>query len=337
MTSATLHQTVASSADLEAEFASLLSGCAIFELTERAKFSLSGNDRVRWLNGMITNKIRDLAAGQGIYAFVLNPQGHILGDLYAYNRGESLLIDTDKAQAEKLLGIFRKYIIMDKVEIAELSDKLTAIGVAGPKSRMILGKLGLDLPQLAPLQFVDMHWNNSAITILRTDNVALDSYEVWLAPEHHSQVWSAFSDSGATPISAETLELLRVASGTPRYAQDIRERDLPQETEQLRALNFNKGCYIGQEIVERIRSRGNVHRKFTGFEVRGPLPHGIKIQADGKDVGEVTSTATLPLAAGPRHIALGYVRRELATQPLQAGDVQLTATEIPFSGVFKQS
>ncbi len=90
-------------------------------------------------------------------------------------------------------------------------------------------------------------------------------------------------NAGAKPVGTAALELLRIASGIPRYGQDIRERDLPQETEQQRALHFSKGCYIGQEIVERIRSRGNVHRKFTGFEVQGPLPAlGAKIQADGK-------------------------------------------------------
>ena len=336
MTSATLHDTPPAPADLKAEFTSLVSACGVFKLSNRVDFSLSGNDRVRWLNGMITNKIRDLAAGQGVYAFVLNPQGHILGDLYAYNRGESLLIDTDQSQAEKLLGVFRKYIIMDKVEIADVSGKLTAIGVAGPKCREILAKSGFEFPQLEALQFVDVSWRDLPLTILRTDNSALESYEIWLAPEQHSAVWSALTGSGATPISAGTLEMLRIASGIPRFGQDIRERDLPQETEQLRALHFNKGCYIGQEIVERIRSRGNVHRKFTGFEVQGWLPDsGTKIQADSKDVGEITSTATLPLAAGPRQVALGYVRRELTSQRLQADDAELAAAELPFSGIFQ--
>ena len=97
------------------------------------------------------------------------------------------------------------------------------------------------------------------------------------------------------PVSQEALEFFRIALGIPRYAQDIRERDLPQETEQQRALNFNKGCYVGQEIVERIRSRGNVHRKFTGFHITGSPPAtGTKIQTEGKDVGEITSAALIP-------------------------------------------
>jgi folate-binding protein YgfZ len=339
MSSATIHDSPAatSPAELQAQFTSLLSGCGIFELSNRAKISLSGNDRVRWLNGMITNKVRDLAVGQGIYAFVLNPQGHILGDLYAYNRGESLLIDTDQSQTEKLLAIFRKYIIMDKVEVASLSDRLTAIGIAGPKAGEVLQRAGFELPELGPLQFVDVTWRNLPVSVARSDNAAVESYEIWLAPEEIPS--TLLTESGAAPLGAAALELLRIACGIPRYGQDIRERDLPQETEQLRALNFTKGCYIGQEIVERIRSRGNVHRKFTGFEVQGLLPAaGTKIQSEGKDVGEVTSAASLPLLSGPRSVALGYVRRELASagQPLQAGDAQLSVAPIPFAGVFSK-
>ncbi|HXZ40627.1 MAG TPA: folate-binding protein [Terriglobales bacterium] len=339
MSYTTVHDSpvTASPADQRVEFTSLLSGCGVFELSNGVKISLSGNDRMRWLNGMITNKVRDLPAGQGIYAFVLNPQGHILGDLYAYNRSESLLLDTDQSQAEKLLGIFRKHIIMDKVDLAEMSDRLTAIGVAGPKVREVLRAAGFELHQLEPLQFVDVTWRDLALSVARGDNSTVESYEIWLAPEHVPLVRDALTKSGATPIGTATLELFRIACGIPRYGQDIRERDLPQETEQLRALNFNKGCYIGQEIVERIRSRGAVHRKFTGFEVQGLLPAaGTKIQFEGKDVGEVTSAACLPLPSGDLPVALGYIRHESATpgQLLQAGDARLTLAGVLFTEVF---
>ena len=105
--------------DVRAEFQALVASAGVYELSARAKVSLTGSDRVRWLNGMVTNNIRDLAPGQGVYAFLLNPQGHILGDLYAYNRGESLIVDTDQSQLEKILAVFDKYIIMDDVEVAE--------------------------------------------------------------------------------------------------------------------------------------------------------------------------------------------------------------------------
>ena len=115
-------ETVAAYSDARSEFAEMVSGCAIYDLGWRVKIELPGKDRVRWLNSMVTNNIRDLAAGRGVYAFVLTPQGRILGDLYAYNRGESLLVDTDQSQAPKLLEIFRRYIIMDKVELSNLGE-----------------------------------------------------------------------------------------------------------------------------------------------------------------------------------------------------------------------
>src|ERR1043166_9763473 len=116
-----------------AGFQTLVSQCGVYSLNSRAKVRLTGNDRVRWLNGMITNNVRDLTVGHGVYAFLLNPQGRILGDLYAYNRGDSICLDTDQAQVTKILEIFDHYIIMDDVEVENASQKLTAIGISGSK------------------------------------------------------------------------------------------------------------------------------------------------------------------------------------------------------------
>jgi len=319
------------------EFAALVSGCGLFRLSTRSKISLCGKDRVRWLNGMITNKVRDLAPAQGIYAFVLNAQGHILGDLYAYNRGESLLVDTDQSQSEKLLEIFRRHIIMDAVTLVNLSDQCASIGIAGPKVGEVLRATGITFETLGSLQSVDLAWQGLPLSVVRTDHPVIESYEIWSTPQHASVLFEALANSGASAVGPAAIELLRIACGIPRYGQDIRERDLPQETEQLRALHFAKGCYIGQEIVERIRSRGKVHRKFTGFEVTGPAPlQGEKIQCQGREVGEVTSTASLPFPNGTQPVALGYIRREavVAEQPLEAGQARLGVRELPFMAAF---
>ncbi len=114
-------------------------------------------------------------------------------------------------------------------------------------------------------------WQGTECTLVRGEDEEYVAYEIWLAPESVRQLWDALLAAGAAPVGSEALELQRIVSGVPRYGVDIRERDLPQETEQARALNFNKGCYVGQEIVERIRSRGTVHRKFTGFVADGRL------------------------------------------------------------------
>jgi folate-binding protein YgfZ len=343
MTSTAIHGNPVSPAadlgDVRGEFEALLSSCGIYDLSSRAKIALTGGDRVRWLNGMVTNNIRDLAQGRGVYAFLLNPQGHILGDLYAYNRGDSLILDSDQSQSQKLLETFDHYIIMDDVEVTNVSHKLTAIGIAGPKVREVLGAAGLEISEPEPLQFVDVTWRNVAVTVVRADNASVESYELWLSPDQVTLLRDALTKAGATPAGTTALELLRIAAGIPRYGQDIRERDLPQETEQQRAVHFSKGCYIGQEIVERIRSRGAVHRKFTGFEVQGALPAlGAKIQTDGRDIGEITSAASLPHAGGERRVALGYIRREIATpgKQFQVGSTQLSVATLPFSEIFRR-
>ena len=334
MSPAVHNHSPASVREVAAEFEDLTTGCAILDLSGRAKVSLTGGDRVRWLNGMITNNVRDLPVGSGVYAFLLNPQGHILGDLYAFQRGDSLLIDTEKTQQEKLLETFDHYIIMDDVEVADLSQQMTSIGIIGPQAREALGLGGLEFNELKPLHFVDTVWQDIPLTLVRTDNLSVKSYELWLARDWYTKAWDALTRSGCKAASAAAAELLRIACGIPRYGQDIRERDLPQETEQQRALHFSKGCYIGQEIVERIRSRGNVHRKFTGFEVHGPLPvSGTRIEVEGKHVGEVTSSASLPGAAGDHRMALGLIRREIAIpgKELQAGDARLSVATLPFT------
>src|ERR1019366_6745918 len=124
--------------DARAEFQALLSDCGLYDLSWRAKIAVTSSDRVRWLNGMATNNVRDLAPGHGVYTFLLNAQGRIQADLYAFQRGDSLLVDTERGQREKVLQLFDRYIIADHVEIADISDKLTALGLTGPESRQVL-------------------------------------------------------------------------------------------------------------------------------------------------------------------------------------------------------
>jgi folate-binding protein YgfZ len=322
--------TAADFGDVRAEFYALLSGCGVYDLGWRAKIALAGADRVRWLNGMISNNVRDLATGHGVYAFLLNAQGRIQADLYAFQRGQTLLVDTERSQREKVLQLLDQYIIADDVEVKDISDQLTALGLTGPGSRNVLERAGILVPELGYLQFADTMWSNVSITVLHSGEEAKDSWQVWIAPEQVRALQDALVKAGARPSGTSALNLFRISRGIPQFGQDIRERDLPQETGQMRALNFTKGCYLGQEIVERIRSRGAVHRQFGTFSVAGPLPQpGTKIYADGKEMGEVTSSATLPLKGGDRAVALGYLRREALGRELYAGAAKLTPAQTP--------
>jgi len=293
---------------------------------------------------MVTNNVRDLAVGQGVYAFLLNPQGKIQADLYAFNRGEGLVVEAENAQVETVLQIFDRYIIMDDVEVENLTGKFAVIGVAGPKSG---AALAATIPALSlqkterqgrgTLEFEGVKWEGAEATLVCGDNAAVPNYEIWISPESAEGIWSALVRVGAQEIHADALETFRIVCGIPKFGQDIRQRDLPQETGQERALNFTKGCYIGQEIVERIRSRGAVHRMFTGFEVEGPSPSpGLRIQDQGKDVSEITSVATVPTESGERTLALGYGRKEILTpgKEFTVGETKLTVATLPFSGIF---
>ena len=323
--------------DSQTEFVDLRSGCAVYDLGYRAKLLLTGGDRVRWLNGMVTNNIRDLATGRGVYAFLLNPQGRILGDLYAYNRGESIVVDTDRSQVENMLATFDHYIIMDDVEVKNLNDSITTLGIGGPKSRQVLAAAGIAIPDTDPLEIFEAKCTCDCectqCTAVRGEDVAHETYELWLSPGDVRKTWDALVANGATPVGAEALELQRIASGIPLYGVDIRERDLPQETEQVRALNFSKGCYIGQEIVERIRSRGAVHRKFSGFlaDAGVPIPIGTKIVAGEKEVGEITSIAIFGVPNAEKTVALGYIRRELGNpgREVMIGGVNANIVPLP--------
>jgi len=321
--------------DVRAEFQAMFSGCGVYDLSWRSKISVSGGDRVRWLNGMVTNNVRDLAVGHGVYAFLLNAQGHIQADLYAFNRGDSLLVDLERSQRDRVLQMFDHYIIADDVELTDISERLTALGLTGANSRQILESAGIlgaeaSVPDLAYLQFVDLTWRERPITLLRSGEEAKESWQVWTAPDHVAELWKALVESGAQPTGAAALRLFRISRGIPQLGEDIRDRDLPQETGQMPALSFTKGCYLGQEIVERIRSRGAVHRQFSAFLVEGPLPApGTKIQADEREAGEITSSAVLPLPAGERAVALGYLRREAAGKSLRAGAARLKPAALP--------
>lgn len=288
----------------------LVQSCGVFDLGYTSRIRVSGQDQVRWLNGMITNSAHALQEGASSYSFVLNAQGRIQGDLYAFRRASDFVLETTRDQRDVLMDWFNRYIIMDDVEIALIDGDLTAIGMAGPTAAAVLEKAGISVENLSTGSFSTANWSSAEITVCRIDDPIRPHYEIWISPEAVSLLWRAIVEAGAVACGSHAVETLRILSGTPRHGVDIRGRDLPQETNQTRALNFAKGCYLGQEIVERIRSRGTVHRSFGGFVLTGSTPSsGATLSVDGKPVGELTSIAALP---DGRQIALGYARRELS-------------------------
>ena len=290
------------------ETAALAFGAAVHDLGWLRRVAVRGEDRFRWLSGIVTNTVSDLGANAGAWNLVLNAQGRIQGDLHVWRDGNDLSLTIAAGQYNRLLAHLEHFIIMDDVELVPLSE--TALGLAGPLAADVLARLALPAPEL--LTSVRAEWNSHEVSVVRAYGVLTPHYELRVNAAQIPALWRALIDSGATPVGAASLEAFRIAEGIPAYGIDIAERDLPQETSQMRTLNFNKGCYLGQEIVERIHSRGSVHRHLRSLELFGPLPAaGAALTLDdGAVAGEITSTAELPLASGRRGFALGMIRGE---------------------------
>jgi folate-binding protein YgfZ len=296
------------------EIEALVSGAAVHDLGWLRRVAVRGEDRFRWLSGMVTNTVSDLPPNAGAWNLILNAQGRILGDLTVWREGDNLELVISGNQYEKLLAHLEHFIIMDDVELVPLGQEPgaaeTALGVAGPKADEVFARIGL--PSLAqPMTATRVEWNGLDLRILRGYDALTKHYEIWTPAAGAKRLWLTLSTGGATPIGFVMLDAFRVVEGIPAYGVDIFERDLPQETSQMRALHFNKGCYLGQEIVERIRSRGNVHRHLRSLELEGSLPvSGTELKSGDTQAGQITSAVELPVAGGNRIFALGMIRAE---------------------------
>jgi folate-binding protein YgfZ len=302
-------------AGVELELKAWLEGAGVARLDGAGWIRVTGEDRVRWLNGMVTNSVQEMTGGDGAYSFLLNVQGRIQGDAVIFagvaDDDDALLMETSKAQVEGMMALLDRYIIMDDVELEDVSARRVGLLVAGPHAEALLERVGIAVAGLDAMAMRSVHVGDAEVRVVRGHGVLVARYEIWGAEDVITRVERELTAAGAVVCGAESLEWLRMLEGTPVYGVDIREKELPQETGETRALHFNKGCYLGQEIVERIRSRGNVHRGFSGFLLEGELPAaGAMLEADGKQVGELTSVAAIPLGGGMVQLGLGYVRRE---------------------------
>jgi folate-binding protein YgfZ len=293
------------------EVTALTEGAGVFDLGYRGQITVGGADRLRWLNGMLTNNIQGLAEATGNYSFVLNAQGRIQGDCDAFRLADQLLVLTDRSQISALMAHFDHFIIMDDVALEDVSSTQTALGVAGPHAPRLLAALGVSLPVPTPdvLWLMQTRICGVAVQLTGGYSTASPRFELWCANENARMLWDVLIAAGAIPCGLRAAETVRVLEGTPRYGVDLGERDLPQETSQTRALHFAKGCYLGQEIVERIRSRGAVHRRLAQFTLdTEPAALPLELTAAGETavVCRITSTA---LSNGTRY-GLGIVRTE---------------------------
>jgi folate-binding protein YgfZ len=260
----------------------------------------------------------------------------LLGTPFAGESGLELEIAAD--QMDKLLAHLNKFIVMDDVELVSLGEEQvgeagseTAIGLSGPLAPEVLERVGLPVIASA-MAGTSVEWNGWEVRVLRGYGVLAPHYEFWLPTAGLAKLWPCLRTGGATPVGSASLDAFRIAEGIPAFGVDMVERDLPQETAQMRALHFSKGCYLGQEIVERIRTRGNVHRHLRPLELKGSVPaSGTQLALeDGTVAGTITSAAALPLKNGARVFALGMMRAEAEAKSqnfrYKAGSAEGTAT-----------
>lgn len=284
-------------------YRALREGAAWLDLSGRGKIFVRGQDRARLLHALCTNHVQQLAPGQGCYAFFLNAQGHILADAHVFCFEDYFLLDTEPELASKLYAHIDRYIIADDVTLEEAAPPLATLSVEGPRAAAILSALGAGAPGEA---LAHLRWGTAILA--RASSTGAEGFLLILPAEEKPAMIAQLERAGAVPADAGAALVVRLEHGKPRYGDDITEQHLPQETQQLHAVHFNKGCYLGQEIVERIRSRGHVNRLLVRLEMdeAAAPPRGTPLLAEGTPVGEITSAAFSP--AMGKVVALAYVR-----------------------------
>ena len=293
-------------------YQALRANAAWLDLSARGKIRVSGDDRARLLHAMTTNHVQQLKPGDGCYAFFLNAQGRILGDVNLFCFEDHFLLDTEPETRHKLFEHLDRYIIADDVTLVDDTDRIATISLEGPDAAEILSKLAAPVPETL---YSTATWGEPAMplsTIAHVDSTGSGGFFIFTSIDDKSRVIELLEGAGAIPATAHDAAIVRLENGRPRYGEEITERFLVQETGQLQAVHFTKGCYLGQEIVERVRSRAQIHRVLRHLVIDSSEvpPAGTKLKLslanDAADAGEIVSAALSP-ALG-KVVAMAYVR-----------------------------
>jgi aminomethyltransferase len=292
---------------MDTRYQALRSAVAWLDLSARGKIIATGEDRARLLHAMTTNQVQQLQPGEGCYAFLLNAQGRILGDVDLFCRENDFLLDVEPETREPLFQHLDKFIVADDVALEDATSRIATLALEGLQALDVARRLGASLPEKP---WAHVAWND--VVVANLSWTGAPGLRFFVPVEAKPRLIEQFESAGALPVSLQAARIVRLENFQPRYGEDIFPTTLSQETQQTHAVNFNKGCYIGQEIVERVRSRGLVHRLLAGVEIDSPEPpeHDTRLLHGEEDVGRITSAAFSP-ALG-KVVALAYIRRELA-------------------------
>ena len=295
----------------EAEYRAARQALGLVDLSFRGVLSLGGSERLRWLNGQITNEVKGLGAGQGVLAAALNVKGRILADLAVYGRPDSVWIDLPRQCADVVRQTFDRHIIADDVTVADLCDRLAHLTIVGPEAPSCLaGLVGEAAAALRPWQHAEVSIAGAPATLVAADWLKLPEFDLLFPVGAAETVWRTLAERGGSPVGMAALDRLRIEAGWPWYGVDFDEENLLLEALSPAHVSFTKGCYLGQEVVIRIEHQGHLNKKLCGLTVTGTAapPVGATLQVGERKVGTVTSSTWSPALRRP--LALGYVRRE---------------------------
>lgn len=299
------------------EYQAVREKAGLINLSFRSQIRMTGEDRVSFLQGMVSNDVKALQPGDGCAATLLTEQGRIIADLRVYALDTCLLLDVDTRNREKLIDALSRFIVADDVEMEDLSETQTTLALQGPLSSQVLAAAGISASLSKMFQHVEVTLAGTSVRLIRANDTGEDGYEIFAPSIQAVSLWQALLHAGAPlglrPVGLAALNTLRIEAGIPWYGVDMDEGRIVLEVGLEEAISFKKGCYLGQEVVERATARGHVNRKLTGLVVQDDtLPaSGDKLFHDSQEVGWVTSATVSPRLGRP--IALGYVRREHLT------------------------
>ena len=289
-------------------FDALQLGVAWHDLSSRGRLRARGVDRARLIHAISSNTVESLSTGQGTYAFFLNAQGRIQADSLIFVDTDHLLIDCEPRAARTLRDHIEDYIIMDDVTITDIASQTALIALAGPDSGDVVSSLGLNATEEA-LTFA----RSGDVCVFRTPRPGVNYYIMAPSSEKPTLI-AGLRKWGAAETDEQAWESSRVLNWIPRFGIDYQSKNIPHETRQFNAVSFSKGCYTGQEIVERVRSRGKVRRQLVGVELDAAnVPADLTVTHKGKPVGTLTSPTPAPFLGSSKSRGFAIVRSSAAS------------------------
>jgi folate-binding protein YgfZ len=313
---------------------------AFVDRSARGRIVVSGADRASYLQGLLTNDIVALQAGQGCYAAYLTAQGRMIADLYLYELGDVLLLTLEGDVKDAVLAKFDQFIFSEDVQLGDVTEAFAQVAIVGPDAARVLSTLLTDVPAQVLSGLLEhgnlrATWNGGPAIVTRASDTGEAGFDLFVGRAEFEALKSALAAEGAVALDEATADVLRIEAGVPRFHRDMDEETLPLEAGiESRAISFTKGCYVGQEVVIRVlhRGHGRVVKKLVGLRLAsGPPPEpGAVVMSGEREAGHVTSSAMSP-ALG-RAIALAHVHRDFieAGTALTVGGDEAIVTALPF-------